>query len=391
MSDTYSIRRFRSFSELPAPYVAVLGGGIERHGLFCEPEWFEYLMQNHFPATDELRLYGVEEADSGRPLLLAPLRYSTHDYGVRNARMIGSISHPENFATAALIFDPALEDPAEVMVALFRHFRQGSPRAPAQRIDVVRIWPVELDSRLGETVHRALRAAGFWLQSYANSYNRFENTKGMTYEAYFAQRSANLRYSVRRRQRALEKTGTLHVAIHRDEEGLEKAIFDYVFVSLASWKAPETTVADPIRRLIVLAARKGCLRLGILSVGGVPAAAQFWIVSAGTAHCARLAYHEAYKKQAVGVVLTSHMIAHVLDQDHVDKIDFGYGEEDYKGGWMKDARDYHGLLAFNATTPRGFFQALRHIAGRGAKRFVTRCASLLGWRKAKAEEAPQAE
>jgi len=391
MADRFRIRQFRAFSDLPAGYAELQSDEVRRHGLFRCAEWFDYLMRNHFADGDELCIYGVEEAGSGRPLVVAPLRLSSRDKAVPHCRIVASISHPENYTTAAVGFDPGLQDRVGALAALFGHFKAGASAGSEPRFDAIRLWPVELGSELGDTIHRALRAAGFWVQPYANSYNRFEDTKEMSYDAYFAQRSANLRYSVRRRKRALEKTGTLEIAVLTGAPDLEKAIADYVSVSLNSWKRPGSMIAPPNLQLIRLAAAKGCLRLGILKVGGVAAAAQFWIVSGATAHCARLAYHEAYKKLAVGVVLTNHMIEHVLDRDHVEKIDFGFGQEDYKGGWMRDARDYYGFMAFNPATPRGLYQGARHIVGHKAKRLAKRALEALGLRKPRVapEEAEQ--
>jgi hypothetical protein len=391
MSDRFCIRQFSAFSELTPGYAALQSDEVRRHGLFRCAEWFDYLMRNHFADGDELCIYGVEEAGSGKALLLAPLRRSSADKAVPNCRVVASISHPENFTTVALAFDSGLQDRVSALAALFRQFRVRGSAGSAPPFDAVRLWPVELGSDLGGTIRRALRAAGFWVQPYANSYNRFEDTQGISYDAYFEQRSANLRYSVRRRRRALEKTGSLQISVHTGGPDLEQAIADYVSVSLHSWKRPGSMVAPQNLQLIRLAAAKGCLRLGILKVGGVAVAAQFWIVSGATAHCARLAYHEGYRKLAVGVVLTNHMIEHVLDLDHVEKIDFGFGQEDYKGGWMRDARDYYGFMAFNPSTPRGLYQGARHILGHTVKRLVKRTLEGLGLRRPRAapEEAEQ--
>ena len=377
----YRVRQFSDFTRLPASYRALLDGEIERLGLFREPEWFEYLMRNVFVETDELRLYGLEEVDSGRPLLLAPLRYSTSDYAVNKGHVIASISHPENYTTAALVFDPAVENPVAVLEALFRHFRSASPVGHPQRFDAVRIWPVELDSAQGDTIHQALRRAGFIVQSYANSFNRYEDTTGLSHEAYFAQRSANMRYNVRRRQRALERTASLELILATSLAELESALPDYMSVSRASWKSPASMLGLEMLQLMYLCAGKGYLRLGILRLDGRPAAVQFWIVSGGTAHCARLAYGETYKKLAVGVVLTNFMIAHVLDHDRVNKLDYGYGRDEYKRGWMRNAREYYGFIAFNSSTAIGRLSAMRHIQGRWVKRLIKRGLGLLSWRR----------
>lgn len=388
---SFRIRLLPGFSDLPGPYRSLLDGEIERLGIFREPEWFEYLLQNFFADSDELRLYAVEEADSGLPRLLAPLRYSTADYAVRGGHVIGSISNPENYTNTALIFDPTEQHLEPVLEALFRHFRSTDPARLPRPIDALRIWPVELGSPLGDTVRQALERAGYLVQAYANSYNRYEDTTGLSYAEYFAQRSANMRYNVRRRQRALEKKGRLELVLLTTPAQLEAALPEYMAVSKASWKAPASMIALDTLQLMYLSAAKGCLRLGILRLDGVAAAVQFWIVSGGTAHCARLAYDETYKKLAVGVVLTNFMIAHVLDRDRISKLDYGYGRDEYKRGWMKNARDYYGFIAFNPSTWRGRLFAVRHIQGRRFKEKVKAGLGRLGWSRFKAGPVQEAD
>lgn len=374
---TPRLRRYDSFQALPPAYAA-LREQLAQAGLFGTPDWFALLMQHSFNARDRLWLYGVEDAASGRPLMLAPLRLGRDDPGVPGARIAGSASHPENFCVAAFAFDAALEQPEDVAAALFRALREGDPALCDAPVDVVRLWPLASDSELGDILYMALLDAGFRVQVYANSYNRFETTAGLSHADYFAQRSANLRYSARRRRRALERSGTLELLVVRGGEALEGAIAEYRAVSLASWKKPHSMLSSDAIAMIRLAAEQGALRLGLLRVGGVPAAVQFWIVSAGVAHCVRLAYAEAFKKAAVGVVLTDYMLAQVMDGDRVERVDFGFGREDYKGGWMKEARLYVGLLAFNPRSWRGRWQALRHIDGQPLKRRVKAALTKLG-------------
>ncbi|WP_446809575.1 GNAT family N-acetyltransferase [Methylomonas sp. 2BW1-5-20] len=374
----YFIQRYTGFDELPNRYAPLLESAGQA-GLFFEADWFALLMRHIFHRHEKLHIYAVEEAGTGLPLLLAPLRYSNTDGAIRGARVAASASHPENYAETALIFAPDMERSSEVLAALFRTLKSGT-QAVAERTDIIRLWPLAEDSGLAEAVDAALRDAGFWVQRYANSYNRFEATAGLDYETYFAQRSANLRYNVRRRQRALEKSGQLELLLYTEPAELETAMADYVAVTLGSWKKPSTMMSDDIRELIILAAAKGCLRLGVLRFDGVAAAVQLWIVTGGVAHCARLAYQEAHKHLAVGVVLTNFMIAHVLDRDRVRKIDFGFGDEDYKSGWMKDVHHYSGVMAFNPATRAGSYQAAKHILGRSLKRRVKQVLRVAGWR-----------
>ena len=379
-------RRFHNFAELPAAY-GPLRAQLARAGLFGEPAWFELLMTLGFDPSDRMFVFAVEDENS-RPLLLAPLRFGRHDGAARGALVVASVSHTENFAPAAIALDPALDEAQAVAViaTLLHGFRDGDPALTEAPVDLLRLWPMAEGSAYAQLVERAVREAGFVVQVYANSFNRYEDVAGLSHAQYFAQRSANLRYSVRRRRRALEREGGMTLELVRGGDALEPAIADYVMVSLKSWKRPSTTVADEIIGMMRLAAARGALRLGLLRLHGVPVAVQFWLVNAGVAHCVRLSYDESYKKAAAGIVLTDYMIEQVLDGDRVERIDFGYGREGYKASWMRQGQVHAGVLGFNPRRWRGRWEALRHIGGQPLKRFVKGLLLRLGLRKAEDEE-----
>lgn len=363
----YEVSRCSSFAELPDGCEELIKEG-ERQGFFCDPAWFEHLMNEVYPWHHEFCLYCLSERETGRTVLLAPLQVTFRDYAVPGGLTIGSISHPENYATAAFIFNPTGPDLEVLLTTLFQHLARGC--GMDRPFCAVRLWPFESGSKLSAVVRQALHHAGFWTQEYDKSLNRYEDTKGLSYEAYFKLRSANMRYGITRRRRALSKAGLVKFALYSDETNLDQAIADYADVARASWKEPETMISAETLQLIRLAARKGVLRLGILRFEGPAVAVQFWIVSSGVAYCTRLAYRDTCKHLAVGIVLTDYMIAHLLDHEHVDKIDFGYGHENHKAGWMKGSRQYSGVLAFNPKTRQGLYHGIRHLAGRPLKHFI---------------------
>ncbi len=373
------IRCFDRFEDLPESY-GHLRAVLARHGLFGEPAWFELLLEHTYLGRDRLCVLTVEHGDDGRPLLLAPMRLTRDDPAARGAQVLATIHHVENHAVVGFAFDDGLAEPVRVVEALFRALRRAWPVAGVPRPELVRLMPLDAQSPLGDTLYAGLRAAGWPVQAFANSFNRYEDTRGLGYAAYFEQRSANMRYSVRRRRRALEQSGALELELVRNAEGLERALLDYLKVAQASWKDPYT-MADPLTlAMIRQAAVSGGLRLAVLRLNGEAAAAQFWLVTGRTAHCIRLAYDERFAKQAVGIVLTDFIIAQLLDGEAVEALDFGLGDEDFKTAWMRQERVFVGLLAFNVRSWRGAWQALRHIGGRAAKRL---------WRRLRSRDAEE--
>lgn len=94
-----------------------------------------------------------------------------------------------------------------------------------------------------------------------------------------------------------------------------------------------------------------------------PVSTQFWIIAGGIAHCVRLAYDKAWAKKAVGNVHTNMILRHLLDEDHVDGLSFGYGSETSKAKWMREHRILYGLMAFNPYTRAGLRYGLKNILG----------------------------
>jgi CelD/BcsL family acetyltransferase involved in cellulose biosynthesis len=58
------------------------------------------------------------------------------------------------------------------------------------------------------------------------------------------------------------------------------------------------------------------------------------------------------------------MLRHLLDTEHVGRIDFGRGDDTYKQGWATQRRQRIGLLLVNPWRVTGAIALLRHAGGR---------------------------
>jgi len=83
-----------------------------------------------------------------------PLRLCAVDYAVPGGQTLGAISHPENYASMACAFDPAVTNRQEVLLILFRALRTA---ARGERFDALRLWPFEAGSEFADLVRGALR------------------------------------------------------------------------------------------------------------------------------------------------------------------------------------------------------------------------------------------
>ena len=237
------------------------------------------------------------------------------------------------------------------------------------RFDAVEIQPLDVDSASFAWLVRAIKSAGFVVQTFFSFGNWYFPVKGRCFDEYLEALPSALRNTLRRKRQKLERSGRARIEIVTGGAALEAAIEAYTKVYLASWKRPEP-YPEFIPGLIRVCAEMGVLRLGLIHVDSEPAAAQLWIVHRGAALIYKLAYDERFAELSAGTILTATLMQHVLDVDKVEVVDYLSGDDTYKKDWMSVRRERWGILAMNPRTTRGLIAILRHVGGRTAKHLV---------------------
>lgn len=355
----------RSISDDPAPELKVLTGtSLEdfASGAFSLDEfaphdsiensidWFGLLQKHVYPDDPNIRYYFI--AGQGSPTAILPLRQTIHG-GVRTLESLS------NYYTS--LYAPLLGKNCDLLA--LRHLLSAATREN-RGAHVMRFAPMDPDSPGYPALMNELRATGWIPLTFFCFGNWFLKVDG-GWEDYLRKRSANLRSSIKRRNREfLIEGGTLELV--SGAEGLEPAIAAFQEVYLASWKKPEP-YPDFVPSLIRLLAAKGMLRLGIARLQGRPIAAQLWIAGQGKASIYKVAYHHAYASLSPGTVLTSYLLRHVIDQDRVREVDFLIGDDEYKKIWMSHRRERWGIVAFNPRTVVGCALMVKEVVGRLAK------------------------
>ena len=133
----------------------------------------------------------------------------------------------------------------------------------------------------------------------------------------------------------------------------------YETVYGASWKPAEG--APDFLRALAQQAGDG-LRLGIARHEGRPVAAQLWLVENGCATIHKLAYREDAARLAPGTVLSMAMFRAAIDEDRVERIDYGTGDEPYKADWMDERHILWRIEAYDPRRPAGLIGAARAAA-----------------------------
>jgi CelD/BcsL family acetyltransferase involved in cellulose biosynthesis len=180
------------------------------------------------------------------------------------------------------------------------------------------------------------------------------DTRGMSFDDYWASRTSRLRNTVARK----EKKAKLDIRIH-DRFDVE-AWDDYCSVFAASWKPAEGS-PELLERLARQESEAGTLRLGLAYRDGQAVAAQLWLVENGVATIHKLAYREDARDYSPGSILSREMFRRALDVDRAEMIDFGVGNDPYKQEWMTYCVPLYGMTAYDLLQPAGIFGVAKSV------------------------------
>jgi CelD/BcsL family acetyltransferase involved in cellulose biosynthesis len=348
------VRLYGSWDELPAAYTDLLArAGAED---FClSRAWFEALAATTLEDGERLAIAGVEADGPARvPRACMIGRHRERDPAFPGARSFSSLSNYYTLRYAPIVGGGAA---GTALAALIAGLRARRPRYA-----VLHFEPLAADAALSDDLAAALRGAGLVTRRYFRFGNWYDDTRGLSFRDYLADRPPALRNTFRRNGARLARAGALHLAVVRDRAGLGHALARYEQVYAASWKPSEPYPAF-IRRLAASVADAGALRLALLHLDDRPIAAQLWIVWQGTATLYKLAHDRGYDALSPGTVLTMRMLERLLDAEHVAELDLGAGDDPYKRLWATQRRARVGLVAFDPLTLRGAAGALRHLPG----------------------------
>ncbi len=346
------VATFPTIQSLPADVLAMLDDAASP---FTTLPWWNVVQAHALPASAEtifvaIRLHGDIVAVA--PMLRADGRLS-------------SLTTPYT-CVYRLIFARGVDQ--SMRISAMSAFARFCRPAGIVRLDAL---PAEWDGLAA--LQLGASDAGLVPLSFDHFGNWYENVAGLSWSAYLLRRPGALRETIRRRLRRAEKLAgaQFNLLTSPSEMDLAAEVFESVY--RRSWKDPEP-YPDFNVALMRAMAERGWLRLGVWSIGGDPVAVQFWVMHSGQATMLKLAHDEAFKALSPGTVLTALMLRHLLDIDHVARIDLGRGDDVYKKGWAVERRQRIGVLLINPWRLAGLIALVRHASGRIASdlRIVTR-------------------
>ncbi len=191
-----------------------------------------------------------------------------------------------------------------------------------------------------------MESNGFQCYPYFRFYNWIHPVKDQSFDQYMAERPTNLRNTIMRKQRKLEREHGYDIKLYKDVDTdqslLNQALADYHTIYYTSWKTSEL-FSDFTPELVKKMLQRGWLRFAILYVNDQPIAAQIWFVLYSKANIYRLVYDPDWKHYSPGSILTKYLMQYVISTDGVAEIDFLTGNEGYKQDWMTVRKERSGM------------------------------------------------
>ena len=245
---------------------------------------------------------------------------------------------------------------AAMIVAIAKRFRSARPP-----IASIALSPLPTADGTADLLENAFRRAGWIVSVRQCSTSWTANVAGLSFEDYWAARPGQLRSTLKRKLGKAQFETQVLTAFNEDAWASYEEIY-------AESRKPVEGLPEFLKDMAIAEARAGCLRLGICRIGGAAVAAQLWTVENGVALIHKLAHRESAAELSPGTILSAAMFRHVIDEDNVNLIDFGTGNDDYKADWMDGNTALMQLSAYNPATASG----LAGAAKAGLSRLVRR-------------------
>lgn len=347
---------YDSYGKLPADVTAFLAN-YSSDELCLSGSWFELLARYSPEKGHGVRIYAVR---SSEPATVDCLLFAMSATPARRPRKLLSLTNFYTMSYAPLL-RPGLIDVQATLNALASFIARERPRW-----DMVELRGCIAEQPVTTQLSQAFRQAGLLTDSFAQFDNWFYPTNGIGPADYFKARPSQVRNTITRKLKKVQKEHKIDFELHRTPEDLPPGAEAWQKIYAQSWKEPEL-YPDFIPQLLRRSAELGQLRLGVLRVDGEAAAAQIWLLTGGRATIYKLAYDEKFSSLSVGSLLTKMMFDYVLENDTITEVDYGIGSESYKLDWMSDCRHIVGLVGFNRFSLMGLTAALRHRMGRLAR------------------------
>ncbi|GAB2929870.1 GNAT family N-acetyltransferase [Rheinheimera gaetbuli] len=303
------------------------------HAIFASYEWFHAVtcFKNQHDSCRDTQFEWLFVFQNDAPCVAMPLEKSG-----KKLKLITNFYTPY----ADIFFDSAMLNPHEAWELLFAQLNFAYPNWLS--LEVAPLYSAQFDTLLALQTRTQISVFKYYFSAnYSTQYTNFET--------YWNSRSSRLRNTYSRRLKTLAKQNYA-IEIHSSvNEEIKQA---YWQIYKQSWKVQEPS-DDFINWLMHWADQQQRFKLGLLSINGVPAAFQLWLLDGTTAYIYKLAQDKQFDAFSPGTILTKYMIEQLSADNAVNSVDFLLGDDNFKALWMDNKTSVIGAEIINFSTISG--------------------------------------
>jgi CelD/BcsL family acetyltransferase involved in cellulose biosynthesis len=333
--------------------------------VFLTHEWL-FTWWKHLAGTRTLSIFTARE--NGRLAGFLPLAMRRAQYSrmiPRSLEFIGSGLVGSDYLDA--VAAPGCEQ--EVIKAFSSHLSRAGMVLHLTAIRRGASVVADLASHLGRS--------GWSVSDSAINICPYLDLRGQTWETYLSMLGSSQRYNFNRRLKNLKNNFDLRLDIEQTATSAQAALDIVIDLHRKRWASkPQSeafqdaqTVAFH-REFVDLAAAQGWLRLLVIRIDGVPAAALYGLRYGDVFYFYQSGFDPAWSRQSVGLVTMGLAIRSAIEEG-VAEYDFLHGTEEYKYHWAPLTREL-GRLELYPHHSRGqlsrravdFNRAVRKVAKR---------------------------
>lgn len=317
-----------------------------RQSVFLRHEWFESAWQWRGTSAE---LYLLCYYLGGELAGVCPLVRDEGDDASRRGRTLQFLTVPDT-QLCDLIVAPQHREPT---VSAFA----GALEERRREWDLLDLRYLPQDSIAATDVLKALSNLGFRTQRQvadANPYVALDTS----WDAYYATRSRSLKKANNLAANRLKKAGEVRIEQLAPGAGTEADLDRLVAIATAisarSWKSRTGNSLDNqgpqafIKRLSVLAHRRGWLSIWLLSLNGQPLAMEYQLVADGNVYALRSDFDAACDEISPGSHLARHLLEELFEQG-LRRYSMGPGENPYKYRWTEVSEPVEQAMVFSRT------------------------------------------
>lgn len=190
-----------------------------------------------------------------------------------------------------------------------------------------------------------------------------------TWDEFLAGKSSNFRYTLKRKQRALEKLGSLEERWFEDAGSIGELLECITRIEASSWKADADMAISGraaeegyYRALLPWLAGKGALLANVLSIAGEPCAYSLCCHWNGRVAQLKTSFAEKFAEASPGLAVNAAAIREAFRR-RAGEFDFLGDVMPHKMHWTSQVRPHDNLFLFTRTLRGRWVGRLKRLAG----------------------------